>query len=179
MQKIECICGDTFPDISIEKGIQIFLFKKTPQTRYGHLKEDNPLEISLYLSKTDNINTAKELLIRMLVHSFIWQQYEYRFRNREQTLFEDILADEYVTSAFTFMILGRKMGRANCVKALEQAVEETVYRLSQKQTQTKLAEVMYNFFQEENLRTKKRTNIIEHREELVLKLLEFLPEKTG
>jgi len=114
----------------------------------------------------------------MLVHSFIWQQYEYRFRNREQTLFEDILADEYVTIAFTYIILGRKMGRNNCTKALEQAVEETVHRLSQKQTQTKLTELMYNFFQEENPKNKKRTNIIEHREELVQKLLEFLPEKT-
>jgi hypothetical protein len=177
LQKIETLCGDTFPDISKEKGIQILLYKKTPQARYGRIKEDNPLEISLYLSKTDNINTAKELLIRMLVHSFIWQQYEYRFRNREQTLFEDILSDEYVTSAFTFMVLGRKMGRNNCVKALEQAVEETVYRLSQKQTQTKLIDLMYNFFQEEKLEPKKRSNIIDHREELVLKLLEFLPEK--
>jgi ribonuclease HII len=113
----------------------------------------------------------------MLVHSFIWQQYEYRFRNREQTLFEDILADEYITSAVTFMVLGRKMGRVNCIKALEQAVEETVYRLSQKQTQTKLIDLMYNFFQEE--KTKKTPNIIEHREELVLKLLEFLPENVN
>jgi len=153
------------------------LYKKTLQTpQYGHLKEANPLEISLYLSKTDNAATAKEVLIRMLVHSFIWQQYEYRFRNREQTLFEDILSDEYVTSAITFMILGRKMGRANCVKALEQAVKETVYRLSQKQTQTKLVDLIYNFFQEEKTKNKKSSNIIEHREELVLKLLEFLPE---
>jgi hypothetical protein len=175
LQKIEDVCGDTFPDISKEKGIQVLIYKKTPQTRSGHIKEDNPLEISLYLLKTDNTDTSKELLIRVLVHSFIWQQYEYRFRNREQTLFEDILADEYVTSAFTFMVLGRKMGRANCVKALEQAVEETVYRLSQKQTQTKLVDLMYNFFQEENPKIKKRPDIIEHREELVLKLLTFLP----
>jgi len=124
--------------MSKEKGILVLLYKKTPQTRYGQLKENNPLEINLYLSKTDNSSVAKELLIRMLVHSFIWQQYEYRFRNREQTLFEDILADEYITSAVTFMVLGRKLGRANCAKALEQAIEETVYRLSQKQAQTSL-----------------------------------------
>jgi hypothetical protein len=177
LQKIEDLCGDTFPEVSKEKGIQILLYKKTTQTpQYGHLKEGNPLEISLYLLKTDNINMAKEVLMHMLVHSFIWQQYEYRFRNREQTLFEDILADEYVTSAMTFIILGRKMGRANCIKALEQAVTETVYRLSQKRTQTKLVDLMYNFFQEEKIKTKKSPNIIEQREELVLKLLEFLPE---
>jgi len=154
----------------------VLLYKKTPQTRHGQLKESNPLEISLYLSKTDNSSVAKELLIRMLVHSFIWQQYEYRFRNREQTLFEDILADEYITSAVTFMVLGRKLGRANCAKALEQAIEETVYRLSQKQAQTKLVDLIYNFFQEENPKTKKTPNILEHREELVLKLLTFLPK---
>jgi hypothetical protein len=126
LQKIEDTCGDTFTDISKEKGILVLLYKKTAQTRYGNLKEDNPLEISLYLSKTDNTNASKEQLTRMLVHSFIWQQYEYRFRSREQTLFEDILADEYVTSAATFSVLGRKLGRANCAKALEQAIEETV-----------------------------------------------------
>ncbi|MDR2719631.1 MAG: hypothetical protein LBC03_02365 [Nitrososphaerota archaeon] len=112
----------------------------------------------------------------MLVHSFIWQQYEYRFRSREQTLFEDILADEYITSITTFLVLGRKPVRANCAKALEQAIEETVHRLSQKQTQNKLVDVMYNFFQEENPKNKKRPDIIEHREELVLKLLTFLPK---
>jgi hypothetical protein len=176
LQRIEDLCGDTFPDISKEKGMQVLLYKKTPQTRYGHLKKGNPLEISIYISKADNINTSKELLIRMLVRSFIWQQYEYRFRNREQTLFEDILADEYVTAATTLMVLGRKLGRVNCAKALEQAIEETVYRLSQKQAQTKLVDLMYNFFQEENLKTKKRPNITEHREELVQKLLTLLPK---
>ena len=176
LQKIEDTCGDTFTDTSKEKGIQILLYKKTAQPRYGNLKENNPLEISLYISKTDNINTTKELLIRMIIHSFIWQQYEYRFRNHEQTLFEDILADEYVTSVTTFMVLGRKLGRANCAKALEQAIGETVYRLSQKQAQTKLVDLMYSFFQEEKLKTKKRPDIIEQRENLVLKLLDFLPK---
>ncbi|MCL1965871.1 MAG: hypothetical protein FWF66_01345 [Candidatus Bathyarchaeota archaeon] len=176
LQKIEDTCGDTFTDPSKEKGIQIILYKKTAQTRYGNLKENNPLEISLYLSKTDNTNTAKELLIRMLVHSFIWQQYEYRFRNREQTLFEDILADEYIAAIATFTVLGRKLGRANCAKALEQAVEGTVYRLSQKQTQNKLVDLLYNFFQEEKTKTKKSQNLLEKREELIQKLLTFLPK---
>ncbi len=111
----------------------------------------------------------------MIVHSFIRQQYEYRFRNVDQTLFEDILADEYVTAIITFTVLGRKLGRANCAKALEQAVEETVYRLTQKQTQTKLVNLLYNFFQEEKTKTKKRQTILEKREELVVKLLTFLP----
>jgi hypothetical protein len=119
---------------------------------------------------------AKELLVRLLVHSFIWQQYEFHFRDRVQTLFEDILADEYVTSVVTFMVLGRKPGRANCAKALEQAIEETVYRLSQKQAQGKLVDLMYGFFQEGNSKAKKRQDILECREELVLKLLTFLPK---
>lgn len=93
-----------------------------------------------------------------------------------QTLFEDILADEYVTSVVTFMVLGRKPGRANCAKALEQAIEETVYRLSQKQAQGKLVDLMYGFFQEGNSKAKKRQDILECREELVLKLLTFLPK---
>jgi hypothetical protein len=176
LQKIEDTCGETFTDTSKEKGLQIVLYKKTAQTRYGSLKEGNPLEISLYLSKTDNINTLKELLTRMIVHSFIWQQYEYRFRNREQTLFEDILADEYITIVTTFIVLGRKLGRANCAKALEQAIEETVYRLSQKQTQNRLVDLIYNFFQEEKTKNKKRPDIIEQREKLILKLLTFLPK---
>jgi hypothetical protein len=176
LQKIEDTCGDTFTDTSKENGIQILLYKKTAQTRYGNLKEDNPLEISIYLSKTDNTNITKELLIRMLVHSFIWQQYEYRFRSREQTLFEDILSDEYVTSMVTFTVLGRKLGRANCAKALEHAIEKTVYRLSQKQAQNKLVDLLYNFFQEEKTKTKKTQDLLEKREELVRKLLTFLPK---
>jgi hypothetical protein len=175
LQKIENLCGDTFPDISKEKGIQVLLYKKTPKTRWSKIEESNPLEISLYLSKTDNNNTTKEQLIRTIVHSFVWQQYEYRFRNQEQTLFEDILADEYVTSTTTFMILGRKLVRTNCAKALQQALDETIYRLSQKQTQNKLVDFMYNFYQEETTKNKKRPNIIEHREKLVQKLLTFLP----
>ncbi|MCL2287916.1 MAG: hypothetical protein FWC33_01870, partial [Candidatus Bathyarchaeota archaeon] len=175
LQKIEDTCGDTFTDPSKEKGIQVLLYKKIGQPRCGNLKENNPLEIKLYLSKTDKLNTLKEHLIRMIVHSFIRQQYEYRFRNVNQTLFEDILADEYVTAIITFTVLGRKLGRANCAKALEQAVEETVYRLTQKQTQTKLVNLLYNFFQEEKTKTKKRQTILEKREELVVKLLTFLP----
>ncbi len=176
LRRIEDACGDTFTNTAKEKGILVYLYKKTPQNRYGTLNEDNPLEISLYLTKTDNTNTAKEVLVRMLVHSFIWQQYEFHFRDRVQTLFEDILADEYVTSMAAFMVLGRKPGRANCVKALEQAVEETVCRLSQKQTQCKLVDLMYSFFQEGNGKNKKRMDILESREELVLKLLTFLPK---
>jgi hypothetical protein len=175
LKRIEDACGDTFTSTSKEKGILVLLHKKTAQTRYGNLKEDNPLEINLYISKTDNTNTAKELLVRMLVHSFIWQQYEFRFRDRVQTLFEDILADEYVTSMVTFMVLGRKLGRANCVKALEQAVEETVYRLSEKQAQSKLVDLLYGYFQEGS-KNKKTRDILESREELVLKLLAFLPK---
>ena len=176
LRKIEDICGDTFTSTSKEKGILVLLYKKTAQTRYGNLKEDNPLEISLYISKTDNTNTTKETLIRMLVHSFIWQQYEFHFRDRIQTLFEDILADEYVTSIVTFTVLGRKLGRTNCTKALNQAIEETVYRLTQKQTQNKLVDLLYCFSQEEKTKNKKRQDILEHREELVLKLLTFLPK---
>jgi hypothetical protein len=176
LRKIEDTCKDTFTEPAKEKGIQILLYKKTVKTRYGSLKENNPLEISLYLSKTDNTNTLKELLIRMIVHSFIWQQYEYRFRNFEQTLFEDILADKYITSIITLTVLGRKLVRANCAKALKQAVEETVHQLSQKQTQNKLIDLLYNFFQEEKTKNKKTQNILEKREELVLKLLTFLPK---
>jgi ribonuclease HII len=112
----------------------------------------------------------------MIIHSFIWQQYEYRFRNREQTLFEDILADEYIAAIATLTVLGRKRGRANCAKALEQAIEETVHRLSQKQTQNKLIDTLYNFFQEEKTKTKQKQPLLEKREELILKLLTFLPK---
>jgi len=112
----------------------------------------------------------------MLIQSFIRQQYEYRFRNYEQTLFEDILSDEYVTTIATFTVLGRKLGRINCTKALEQAIEETVYRLTQKQTQNKLVNLLYTFFQEEKTKNKKRQPLLEKREELILKLLTFLPK---
>jgi hypothetical protein len=110
LQKIEDCCGDTFTNTSKQDGIVILLHKKTPKNRSGALNEDNPLEISLFLTKNDTTNTMKELLVRMLTHSFIQQQYEFHFRIREQTLFEDILADEFLTSMVSYMVLGRKPG---------------------------------------------------------------------
>ena len=140
-------------------------------------KRTIPLEISLFLTKNDTTNSMKELLVRMLTHSFIQQQYEFHFRMREQTLFEDILADEFVTSMVSFMVLGRKLGRANCAKALDQAIEETVYRLSQKTTRNKLVNELYSFYQEYPDKIKKRqVDLLENREELISKLLRFLPK---
>lgn len=177
VRKIEEVCGDTFTNASIQKGILIFLYKKVQQNRNGTLNEEDPLEISLFLSKNDTTNTIKELLVRMLAHSFIQQQYEFRFRIREQTLFEDILADEFVTSIVCFMVLGRKISRANCTKALDQAVNETVYRLSQKEARNKLVNMLYQFFQGGTGKNKKKqTDILSDREELIIKLLTFLPK---
>jgi hypothetical protein len=176
LRKIEDACGEDFTNTAKEKGILVLLHKKTPEDRRGCLKENNPLEISIYLSKTDNSNIAKELLVRMLVHSFIWQQYEFHFRDRIQTLFEDILADEFVAEMIALSVLGKKLGKANCTKALEQAVGETAYRLSQKTTQGRLVNFLLGFFQEGNGKGKKKQDILETREELVLKLLTFLPK---
>jgi hypothetical protein len=180
LRKIEDSCGDAFTNTSKQNGILVLLQKKVPKNRNGVLKEDNPLEITLFLTKNDTAKAMKELLVRMLTHSFIQQQYEFHFRIREQTLFEDILADEFVTSMVSFMVLGRKLGRANCAKALDEAIDETVYRLSQKTTKNKLVNVLYDFFQEYPEKIKKReTDILENREELISKLLEFLPKKVN
>ncbi len=177
LRKIEDACGDTFTNTSKQNGIVIFLHTKTPKSRSGVLKEDKPLEISLFLSKNDTANAMKELLVRMLVHSFIYQQYEFHFRMREQTLFEDILADEFVTSMISFRVLGRKVGRANCAKALDEAIDETVYRLSQKAPRSKLVDLMYNFSQEHIGKTKnQKSDVLAKREELISKLLKFLPK---
>jgi hypothetical protein len=179
LRKIEDACGEDFTNTAKEKGILVLLYKRTPEDRSGCLKEDNPLEISLYLSKTDNTNVAKELLVRMLVHSFIWQQYEFHFRDRIQTLFEDILADEFVAEMVALSVLGKKLGKANCTKELEQAVDETAYRLSQKAIQGRLVDFLFGFFQERNGKGKKKQDILETREELVLKLLTFLPKNVN
>ncbi len=180
LKKIEDYCGDTFTSTSKQHGILVLLQKKTPENNAGFLKEDNPLEISLFLTKNDTTNSLKELLVRMLTHSFIQQQYEFHFRMREQTLFEDILADEFVTSMVSFMVLGRKLGRANCAKALDQAIEETVYRLSQKTTRNKLVNELYSFYQEYPDKIRKRqVDLLENREELISKLLRFLPKNVN
>ncbi len=177
LRRIEDSCGDTFTNTSKREGIVVFLHKKAPKSRNGVLKDDNPLEISLFLSKNDTVNAMKELLVRMLVHSFIYQQYEFHFRMREQTLFEDILADEFVTSMISFRVLGRKIGRTNCTKALDEAIDETVYRLSQKAPRSKLVDLMYSFSQEHlgKIRNQK-IDVLAEREELISKLLKFLPK---
>jgi hypothetical protein len=60
---------------------------------------------------------------------------------------------------------------------LEQAVSETAHRLSQKKVQGKLVDMLCGFFNEaEGNKSKKKPNMLEKREELVLKLLTFLPK---
>lgn len=178
LRKIEDSCGTSFPDTSKQEGIVVLLYKKMPENQInGLLNDENPLEVSLFLGKTDTNNTLKELLVRMLVYSFIQQQYEFHFRMREQTLFEDILADELVALKVSFMVMGKKLGRANCTIALEQAIAQTVFRLSKKQAQNKLVDLTYNFFQETLVKSKRqKIDILTSREELIAKLLELLPK---
>ena len=147
LKKIEYLCGDSFPKKATQDGITVILHKKTPKSQVNaYLNEQTPLEIHLYLNRNDKTATMKELLIRMLTQSFIHQHYEFHFRIREQTLFEDILADELVTSKISFMVIGRKLGRANCAKALDEAVEQTIYRLSQKSSARQANGVHLLFF---------------------------------
>jgi hypothetical protein len=178
LMKIEDLCGDSFPQTAKQEGIMILLQKKTPKNPLSSfLSEQSPLEVHLFLGRNDTTASLKELLVRMLVHSYIHQQYEFHFRIRELTLFEDILADELMTSKICFMVMGRKLGRANCAKALSDAVEATVYRLSEKQAKDKLVDLTYKFFQGYPAKNKQpRTDILETREELILLLLELLPK---
>jgi hypothetical protein len=177
LRKIEDVCNDSFTNTSKEEGMTVLLHKKGQGNRSSSIREDNPLEISLFLTKNDTTNYLKEQLVNVLTHSFIQQKYQFHFRIREQTLFEDILADEYVSSIVSSMVLGKKPGRANCEKALDEAVQETVHRLTQKATRSKLLDVMCSFSQEYSEKVKSRKlDILEEREELVSKLLKFLPE---
>jgi hypothetical protein len=177
LRKIEDVCNDKFTNTSREEGMTVLLHKKGPGNRSSSIREDNPLEISLFLTKNDTTNYMKEQLVNVLTHSFIQQKYQFHFRIREQTLFEDILADEFVSSIVSSMVLGKKPGRINCEKALDEAVEETVNRLSQKATRSKLLDIMCSFSQEYSEKVKSRKlDVLEEREELVSKLLKFLPE---
>ena len=74
------------------------------------------------------------------------------------------------------MVMGKRLGRANCAKAVDQAVEQTVYRLSQKSARDKLVDLTYNFFQKKSPTSmQQKTNVLANREELIVKLLELLP----
>jgi hypothetical protein len=113
----------------------------------------------------------------MLVYSFVQQQYEFNFRMTDPTLFEDILADELVTQKVSFLVLGKKLGKANCTQALQQAIAQTVYRLSKKQAQTLLVEMAYKYFEDSQAKNRKqKIDILTSREELIAKLLELLPK---
>jgi hypothetical protein len=185
--KIETVCGDVFTNLSKRDGINVVLHKKTLKDRYGKLNDDNPLEISLFLAKSDTANNLKERLIRMLVHSFIQQKYEFHFRIHDQTLFEDILADEYITSVASLAVMGKKPGRANCEKALDEALGETIFRLSQKPVRARLVSVLCNLSQtQQNVSAskskskgkpqKRQADILEKREEIITELMQFLPK---
>jgi hypothetical protein len=113
----------------------------------------------------------------MLVHSFIQQQYEFHFRIREQTLFEDILADEYLTSMVSLMVIGRKPTRVNCAEAIDRAVEETVYRISQKAPRNRLVDALCKSFQGYPDKARKhKADLLACREGLIEELLAFLPQ---
>lgn len=181
LKKIEDCCGYTYPDVSKQEGIVVLLHKKLPTDQIsGVINDENPLEVNLFIAKNDTQGTLKELLIRMLVSSFIQQQYEFHFRMREQTLFEDILADELLASKVSLAIAGRKLGRATCAEAVDQAVAQTVYRLSQKAARNKLVELLHGHFEETPIKAKKdERDVLAVREELVAKLLEFLPKSVN
>ena len=177
LTKIEDLCGDTFTNTSKREGIDIILHKKKLNSRTGDLREESPLEIHLFLTKTDTTNFMKERLTRLLTRSFILQKYQFHFRLREQTLFEDILADEFLTSMVSLMVSGKKPGRTSCEKALDEAIGETVYRLSQKNARSKLLDAMCSFSQDYTRKIKnEKTDILEEKENLIAKLLSFLPE---
>ena len=177
LKKIEIVCGDIFTNTSKNEGISVILYKKATKDRDSYLDENNPLEIHLLIPKNDTSGALKENLIRMLTHSYIKQKIEFHFRIREQTLFEDILADELFTSIVAFAIMGKKSGRANCEKALNQAINETVYRLGQKTTKNRLIDLLNNFSKQYSTKIKNQKNdLLEQREELITKLLEFLPQ---
>lgn len=177
LKKIEESCCDTFPEITKKEGIIIVLHKKMLDNQLeGILADDNPIEINLFLTKSDSPDTLKTLLVRMLVYSFVQQQYEFHFRMREPTLFEDILADELVAAKTSLIVMGRKLGRANCAKALDQAIQQTVYRLSKKQAQNTLIDMAYSYFQDYPANKKQKVDILTSREELIEKLLELLPK---
>jgi hypothetical protein len=99
---------------------------------------------------------------------------------REQTLFEDILADELLASKVGFAIAGRKLGRSTCAEALDQAVAQTVYRLSQKAARNKLVELLHGYFENTPIKAKRdERDVLAVREELVAKLLELLPKSVN
>jgi hypothetical protein len=181
LKKIEDSCGYTFPDTAKQEGIVVILHKKPPVDQIsGLISDENPLEVNLFLAKNDTQDTLKQLLIRMLVSSFIQQQYEFHFRMREQTLFEDILADELLALKVSFSIAGRKLTRSTCAEALDQAVAQTVYRLSQKAARNKLVELLHSHFEDTPIKAKKdERDILAVREELVAKLLELLPKSVN
>ena len=180
IRKIEDACGDTFTNMSKQNGITILLHKKVPSKLSGFLNEENPLEINMFLTKNERTISMKELLVRLLTQSFIHQQYEYHFRIREQTLFEDILADEFLAATVGLLVMGRKLGRSNCSKALDLAIEATVCRLSQKGTRNRLVKALYSFSQENLSRSQKqKADILEKREELVSQLLMLLPKNVS
>jgi len=178
LRRIEDCCGGDFTDTSKQEGITVVLHKKADTQTGGSLNEANPLEINLFLAKSDNADTMKTVLVRMLAQSFIAQQYEFHFRMREQTLFEDILADEFAASMVCFMVLGRKLSRANCAEALDQAIGYTVRRLSEKTARAKLVDLLHGYL-EENPGKAAKQDILETREKLVAKLLEFLPKSVN
>ncbi len=178
LKKIEDLCGESFPQKAKQDGIVVVLHKKNPKSIVNaFLNEQAPLEVHLFLGRNDTTAALKELLVRMLTQSFIHQQYEFHFRIREQTLFEDILADELVTSKISCLVMGRKLGRVNCARALDEAMEQTVYRLSQKTARDTLTDFTYKFFQECQSKGKQqKTDVLANREELIAKLLELLPK---
>lgn len=177
LRSIEKNCGMSFPNKARGEGIRVYFYKQRRDDPVRDMEVNEPLRLNLYLQKSDTWIGIKRVLIRGLLRSLIWQKYCFEFRIKEPTIFEDILAEELVTSIVECRVLRRKPTKKTCTEALNYAINETIHRLSRSNPQKKLIDTMFEFFEGYKHRIKnKEYNILKEKQILLTKLLKLLPE---
>jgi uncharacterized protein YjaZ len=138
MRTIERYCGFGFPSRTVTKGMTVYLHRRRTDDNLGDMVETNPLELDLYIRRSDTWNDIKGTLVHEIIHCLMWQKFYFDFRTGKPTFFADIFADELMTSVVECMVLGRKPRPKTYEDAIDYALDEAIDRLSRIEQHQKL-----------------------------------------
>jgi len=177
LSNIEEHCGFSFPARTISEGMVVYLFQLKRSNDLGNMNETKPLECNLFLRKGYTWTDVKAVLIHELIHCLMWQKFYFDLRTRKPTFFADVFADELMACVVECLVLGHKPSYQTCDDAIDCAIGEAVYRLSETDERGKLVRAL-GFLEEYCSKMKnKESNILKAREGVLGRLPSLIPEK--
>jgi hypothetical protein len=174
---IEEQCGFGFPAKTISAGMIIHLFQRRCSDNLGDMDETKPLECNIYMGRSDTWRELKAPLVHELIHCLMWQKLYFDRRTGKPTFFADVFADELMACVVERLVIGFKPSYDACYDAIDAALGEAVYRLSETNQRGKLVKALMEFFDDYISKVgKKESNILKERENLLDRLPSLIPE---